>query len=97
MSLTRVEGSPELEAAICELRSIIKQEDFIGIKFEKDEFGHDKVLDVSKLMENDIYNGAVQRVGQEVVNQTVMSDSFRREDSANQRTEDSGPAEMAKG
>ncbi|KAG6358166.1 hypothetical protein INS49_014050 [Diaporthe citri] len=70
MSPTLVEGGPKLEAAICEVRSIIKQEDFINIKFEKDEFGHDKNLDVSKLVENDIYNEAVQKVGQEVVNQT---------------------------
>lgn len=70
MSPTRIEGSPKLEAAIRELRSIIKQEDFITIKFEKDESGQEKILDVSKLIENTIYNDAVQQIGQEVVNQS---------------------------
>lgn len=63
-----VEGGPKLEAAVFKLRLIIKKEDFISIKFEKDEFGHDKLLDISKLMEDSIYNEAVQRVRQEVVN-----------------------------
>jgi hypothetical protein len=73
MPPTRVEGSPKLGAAIRELRSIIKQEDFMTIKFGKDESGQEKILDVSKLIENTIYNGAVQQIGQEVVNQSVRT------------------------
>lgn len=67
----RIEVATELENAVRELRSIIKQEDFMKVMFEKDEFGNSKILDVSKLVENEIYNEAIQKVGQGVVDQTV--------------------------